>query len=105
MPLRVPGHRRLYKVSLVFRLLRAKAVPDLWISLRAGHHIKYAKNWGAWVAQSVELPTSPRVTISRSVSSSPALGSGLMAQSLEPASDSVSPSLSAPPLLVLSLSE
>ena len=36
-------------------------------------------------------------TISRSLSSSPASGSGLMAQSLEPVSDSVSPSLSAPP--------
>ena len=33
-----------------------------------------------------------QVTISRSVSSSPASGSGLMAQSLEPVSDSVSPS-------------
>ncbi|EFH22014.1 hypothetical protein NEIPOLOT_02216 [Neisseria polysaccharea ATCC 43768] len=31
------------------------------------------------------------------MSSSPASGSGLMAQSLEPVSDSVSPSLSAPP--------
>ena len=52
---------------------------------------------GAWVAQSVKRPTSAQVTISQSASSSPALGSGLMAQSLEPASDSVSPSLSAPP--------
>ena len=38
------------------------------------------------------------------MSSSPASGSVLTAQSLEPASNSVSPSLSAPPLLVLSLS-
>ena len=62
---------------------------------------------GAWVAQSVKRPTSAQVTISRSVSSSPASGSGLMAQSLEPASDSVSPSLSAPPpfMLCLSLSQ
>ena len=35
---------------------------------------------GAWVAQSVGRPTSARVTISRSVSSSPASGSGLTAQ-------------------------
>ena len=35
--------------------------------------------------------------------SSPASGSGLMAQSLEPVSDSVSPSLFAPPLLMLCL--
>ena len=40
----------------------------------------------------------------RSVSLSPASGTGLIAQSLEPASDSVSPSLSAPPLLTLCLS-
>ena len=62
---------------------------------------------GAWVAQSVKRPTSAQVTISRSVSSSPVSGSGLMAQSLEPASDSVSPSLSAPPpfMLCLSLSQ
>ena len=59
---------------------------------------------GARVAQSVKRPTSAQVTISRSVSSSPASGSVLTARSLEPASDSVSPSLSAPPLLVLCLS-
>ena len=61
----------------------------------------------AWVAQSVKRPTSAQVTISWSVSSSPASGSGLMAQSLEPVSDSVSPSLSAPPpfMLCLSLSQ
>ena len=65
------------------------------------------ENRGAWVAQSVKRPTSAQVTISRSMSSSPVSGSGLMAQSLEPASDSVSPSLSAPPpfMLCLSLSQ
>ena len=63
--------------------------------------------WGAWVAQSVECPTSAQVMISQSVSSSPALGSVQTAQSLEPASDSVSPSLSDPPpfMLCLSLSQ
>ena len=63
--------------------------------------------WGTWVAQSVEHPTSVQVMISHSVSSSPASGSVLTAQSLEPASDSVSPSLSAPPpfMLCLSLSQ
>ena len=60
--------------------------------------------WGAWVAQSVEHPTLAQVMISRLVSSSPTSGSVLTAQSLEPASDSVSSSLSAPPLLILSLS-
>ena len=41
----------------------------------------------------------------RFVGLSPASGSVLTAQSPEPASDSVSPSLSAPPLLTLSLSQ
>ena len=49
------------------------------------------------MAQSVKCLTSARVVISRFVSSSPASGSMLTAGSLEPASDSVTPSLSAPP--------
>ena len=59
---------------------------------------------GAWVAWSVKRPTSAQVMISRSVSSSPASGSVLTAQSLEPVSDSVSPSLLDPPLFMLCLS-
>ena len=49
------------------------------------------------MAQSVERPTSAQVTISRSVSSSAVSGSVSTAQSLEPAPDSVSPSLFVPP--------
>ena len=45
------------------------------------------------MAQSVERPTSAQVMILQPVSSSPVLGSVLTAQSLESASDSVSPSL------------
>ena len=62
---------------------------------------------GPRVAQSVKRPTSAQVAISWYVSSSPASGSVLTAQSLELASDSVSPSLSAPPpfMLYLSLSQ
>ena len=55
------------------------------------------------MAQSVKCRTSAQVMISQSVSSSPASGSVLTAQSLEPASDSVSPSFSSPPQLTLSL--
>ena len=55
------------------------------------------------MAQSVKRPTSAQVMISRSVISSPASGSVLTAQSLEPASDSVASSLSIPSLLVLRL--
>ena len=53
------------------------------------------------MAQSVQRPTSAQVMISQSVSSSPTSGSVLTARSLEPALDSVSPSLSAPPPLAL----
>ena len=56
------------------------------------------------MAQSVKRPTLAQVMISQFVSSSPASGSVLTAQSPERASDSVTPSLSAPPLLVLTLS-
>ena len=59
---------------------------------------------GAWVAQWVKQLTLAQVTISRFTGSSPASGSVLTARSLEPAGNSVSPSLSAPPLLTLSLS-
>ena len=59
---------------------------------------------GAWVAQSVKPPTSARVIISQLVSSNPANGSVVTAQSLERASDSESPPLSAPSLLILCLS-
>ena len=52
---------------------------------------------GAWAAQLVKCPTSAWVMISWFVSSSPAWGSVLTAHSLEPASDSVSPSLSVLP--------
>ena len=56
------------------------------------------------MAQSVERPTSAQVMILQSVSSSPTSGSVLTAQSLEPVSDSVSPSLSDPPPFMLGLS-
>ena len=59
---------------------------------------------GTWVAQSVKHPTLAQGMISWFMGSSPVSGSMLTAQNLEPASDSVSPSLSAPPLLTLCLS-
>ena len=67
------------------------------------NELKRALDWGAWVAQSVECPTLAQVMISQFVSSSPTSGSVLTAQSLEPASDPVSPSLSAPSQLMLCL--
>ena len=60
---------------------------------------------GASVAQSGKCPTLTQVMILWSVGSKPALGSVLTAQSLDPASDSASPSLFAPPPLTLCLSK
>ena len=59
---------------------------------------------GTWVARSVKRPALAQVMIWQFTLLSPASGSALTAQSLEPVSDSVSPSLSAPPPLVLCLS-
>ena len=52
------------------------------------------KLMGACLAQSVKHLTSAQVLISQFVGSSSTLGSVLTTQSLEPTSDSVSPSLS-----------
>ena len=62
------------------------------------------KKGGAWVAQSVGRLTSVQVMISQFVGSSLVLGFVLTAQSLEPASDSVSPPLCPSPAHALSLS-
>ena len=56
-----------------------------------------------WVAKTVKGQTSAQVMISQFMGLSPASGSVLTAQSLEPTSDSVS--LSAPPLRMLCLSQ
>ena len=86
-------------MSLVLQTGNIKSgIRDMWkIVLRDTPH------WGTWVAQSVERPTLAQVMISWSMSLSLASGSVLTAKSLEPASDSVSPSLSAPPPLMLCL--
>ena len=56
------------------------------------------------MAQLAKLLTSAQVMISWLLSSSPVAGSVLTVQSLEPPSDFVSPSLSAPAPLMLRLS-
>ena len=56
------------------------------------------------MGQLVKRPTSAQVVISHFVCLSPTSGSVLTAPSLEPISDSVSPSLSVPPPLMLCLS-
>ena len=73
-------------------------VEYLGSSLQKGHRSR-----GAWVLQWVERPTSAQVMISQFVSWSPTSGSVLTDRSLEPASDSVAPSFSAPPPLMLCL--
>ena len=81
-------------------MLRKQEATPSYVS---GEKSEILKARGAWVAQSVKPLTSGQVMVSRSMSLRPTLGSVLVAQSLEPASDSVSPSLFALPLLVLSV--
>ena len=64
----------------------------LFFSLSQINKLKKKKRFpvrGAWVAQSVKCLTSAQAMISRLMSLTPVLGSGLTAQSLKPASDSV----------------
>ena len=76
----------------------------LLLSLQYLYPLYFCFLWGTWVAQSVKHLTSAQVMILQLVGSSPWSGSVLTAQILEPALYSVSPSLSASPLLILSLS-
>ena len=71
-----PGHNKTNKLSQM-RVFQFKAY----------------RSWCTWLAQSVKCPASAQVMISLLMSSSPTSGSVLTAQSLEPASDSVSISL------------
>ena len=77
---------------------------SLFLSRINKHFCKKRKKRDTWVAQLVKQRTSAQVMISPFVSLSPTPGPVLTAQSLEPVSDSVSPTLSASPLLVLFLS-
>ena len=67
--------------------------------------LRISNGGGTWVAQSVQCPTLAQVTISWFTGPSPASGSVLTAQNLEPALDSVSPfpSLCLSPACSLSL--
>ena len=69
------------------------------IGSRTNRVVKKNEFQGTWVAQSAKHLILIRAMISQFMGSSPTLGSVLTAQSLEPASDSVSPSLSALPHL------
>ena len=89
---------------LIFEPMSTTIVFELGEKRKNKTDTRMPEDRGAWVAQSVEHPASARVVISQFVGSSPTSGSVLTAQSLEPASDSVSPSLSAPPQLMLCLS-
>ena len=87
---------------MIFRLW---GIMDLWILEESSFDLKSHRTRGARVAQSVKCLTLAQVMMSLLVSSSPTSVSVLTAQSLEPASDSVSSSVSAPPPLVLCLSQ
>ena len=74
------------------------------ICIKKGECVNIYNISGAWMAQSVKGPTSAQVMISQLMGSSLTSGSVLTAQSLEPASDSVSVSLCPSPTHVYSLS-
>ena len=92
----IPQRNRTEKRILDQKFNYLQPVPQFYLERSAQR--------GARVAHSVKRQTSAEV-VSRLVSWSPASGSVLMAQSLEPASDSVSPSLADPPLLAFCLSQ
>ena len=98
---RVGFHKNIWKEKFSTKDSRLMLNSAIFVTLQ---FLELDFSRGAWVAQSVELLTSAEVMISRSVSPSPASGSVLTAQSLEPASDSMSPSLSDPPSLMLCIS-
>ena len=74
-----------------------EVVLDTWLKTHCDVSISPRRR-GPWVAQSAKRPTVAQVTISQSVGAHV----GLWADSVEPAWDSLSPSLLAPPLLTLS---
>ena len=105
MPWRGGGHGLQVSLCPCLDLLEAglaRSLASLGFSLSMC--LKNTKYQGVWVAQLVKRPTSAHIMISQPMSSSPESGSVLTARSLEPPSDSVSPSLSAPPLLMPCLS-
>ena len=90
----------LFNVPNHFHSLQTAKLSPLPSNPRTHSYLQSKSNSrGTWVAQSVKPLTSAQVMISRLVSSSPVSGSVPTAQSLEPASDSVSPSFSVPFLL------
>ena len=101
----VPGcasHRRIVRGRRDLEPKEVAAANSSWNTICSS---KSCSAWGTWVAQSVEPLTLAQVMISRFMSSSPASGSVLTAQSLEPALNSVSPSLCPSPARALSLSK
>ena len=97
-----PGSRPSSRQTL---LLPRLALPDFstYYGLAGPFLQEVQGHRGAWVAQSVKRPTWTHVTISQFVSSGLASGSVLTAESLEPASESMSPSPC--PSLALSFSK
>ena len=67
------------------------------------YYLNYPTFWGTWMAQSLKHPTLAQFMILQLVGLSPASSSGMTAQSLEPASSSVSLSLCPSPSCTLSL--
>ena len=95
--------RQSFKVNLTLKI--CKYFTNAKIKLCQNNKRKNAKqDEGTGVAQSVKCLTLAQIMMSQFPTLSPTLGSVLTARSLEPALDSVSPSLSAPPLPTLCVS-
>ena len=78
--------------ALIVSPIRTGCISIPW----SRNHFNNNANPGAWMGQSVKRPTLAQVIISRFAGLSPAWGSVLTAQSLEPTSHSVSAFLSLP---------
>ena len=103
------AHALHFKISVNFfktNKQKIKLFSDASASCHTACVLRKCYQSGARVAPLDKHPTSAQIMIARFVGSSPTWGSVLIAQSLDPASDSVYPSisLSAPLPLILSLS-
>ena len=89
----IPGTRS----SASYSLPHTKHLANGLVLTNLHPSVSSSKNWcrSAWVSQSVKCPTSAQVMISLISGFEPHIG--FCADSSEPALDSVSPSLSAPP--------
>ena len=91
-------------VSLRFIVIKSYYIPKKSFLKNSQYSLRIVATGVHGRLGQLSVPTSAQVMIPQFVGSSPASGSVLTAQSLEPVSDSVSPSLSDTPSFMLCLS-